>query len=74
MASVRGKAHGNMNTKAQASDTDHKKNPAAELSSHGTEKTDGTGRLCRRSLAVHDLAGEIHKGNQAHSLTQFALN
>src|ERR1043166_3018442 len=32
---------------------EHKKNPAAELSIHGIDKTDETGRLCRLNLAVH---------------------
>jgi type I restriction enzyme M protein len=44
--------------------SEHKKNPAAELSIHGVEKTDETGRLCRLNLAVHGLEGEIkHGGN-----------
>jgi len=30
---------------------EHKKNPAAELSIHGVEKTDETERLCRMNLA-----------------------
>ena len=43
---------------------EHKKNPAAELSIHGVEKTDETGRLCRLNLAVHGLEGDIkHGGN-----------
>jgi type I restriction enzyme M protein len=32
--------------------SEHKKNPAAELSVHGVEKTDETGRLCRLNLAA----------------------
>ena len=36
--------------------------PAAELSIHGVEKTDETGRLCRLNLAVHGLEGEIKHG------------
>ncbi len=35
---------------------------AAELSVHGAEKTDETGRLCRLNLAVHGLEGEIKLG------------
>ena len=31
--------------------TEHKQNPTAELSIHGVEKTDETGRLCRMNLA-----------------------
>ena len=48
---------------------EHKKNPAAELSIHGVEKTDETGRLCRlvpvrKDLDVHGLEGDIrHGGN-----------
>ena len=42
--------------------SEHKKNPAAELSIHGVEKTDETGRLCRLNLAVHGLEGEIKHG------------
>ncbi|SEG46725.1 type I restriction enzyme M protein [Bryocella elongata] len=43
---------------------EHKHNPAAELSIHGVEKTDATGRLCRMNLAVHGLEGDIkHGGN-----------
>ena len=43
---------------------EHKNNPAAELSIHGVEKTDETGRLCRMNLAVHGLEGDIkHGGN-----------
>jgi len=36
---------------------EHQKNPAAELSICGVEKTDETGRLCRLNLAVHGLEG-----------------
>jgi type I restriction enzyme M protein len=43
---------------------EHKHNPAAELSIHGVEKTDETGRLCRMNLAIHGLEGDIkHGGN-----------
>jgi type I restriction enzyme M protein len=43
---------------------EHKHNPSAELSIHGVEKTDETGRLCRMNLAVHGLEGDIkHGGN-----------
>ncbi|ACO33667.1 MULTISPECIES: class I SAM-dependent DNA methyltransferase [Acidobacterium] len=43
---------------------EHKHNPSAELSIHGVEKTDETGRLCRMNLAVHGLEGTIkHGGN-----------
>jgi type I restriction enzyme M protein len=46
---------------------EHKKNPAAELSIHGIEKTDETGRLCRMNLAVHGLEGEIRHGGNVNS-------
>jgi type I restriction enzyme M protein len=46
---------------------EHKKNPAAELSIHGIEKTDETGRLCRLNLAVHGLEGDIKHGGQVNS-------
>ncbi|MBM3558053.1 MAG: SAM-dependent DNA methyltransferase, partial [Alphaproteobacteria bacterium] len=38
---------------------EHHKNPAAELSICGVEKTDETGRLARLNLAVHGLEGDI---------------
>src|ERR1039458_9008354 len=41
--------------------------PARELSIHGVEKTDETGRLCRLNLAVHGLEGEIKHGGQLNS-------
>ena len=40
--------------------SEHKKNPAAEISIHGVEKTDATGRLCRLNRVVHGLEGEIN--------------
>jgi type I restriction enzyme M protein len=46
---------------------EHNKNPAAELSIHGIEKTDETGRLCRLNLAVHGLEGDIRHGGQINS-------
>jgi type I restriction enzyme M protein len=46
---------------------EHKKNPAAELSIHGIEKTDETGRLCRLNLAVHGLEGDVRHGGQINS-------
>ena len=46
---------------------EHQKNPAAELSIHGIEKTDDTGRLCRMNLAVHGLEGEIRHGGNVNS-------
>lgn len=47
--------------------SEHKKNPASELSVHGVEKTDETGRLCRMNLAVHGLEGEIRHGGNVNS-------
>src|ERR1017187_4747671 len=41
--------------------------PARELSIHGVEKTDETGRLCRLNLAVHGLQGEIKHGGNINS-------
>lgn len=45
----------------------HRKNPSEELSIHGVEKTDETGRLCRMNLAVHGLEGNIRHGGQINS-------
>jgi len=47
--------------------SEHKKNPADELSIHGVEKTDETGRLCRLNLAVHGLEGDIRHGGNINS-------
>jgi type I restriction enzyme M protein len=47
--------------------SEHKKNPSSELSIHGVEKTDETGRLCRMNLAVHGLEGDIRHGGQVNS-------
>ena len=47
--------------------SEHKKNPSSELSIHGVEKTDETGRLCRMNLAVHELEGDIRHGGQVNS-------
>lgn len=47
--------------------SEHKKNPAAELSIHGVEKGDETGRLCRLNLAVHGLEGDIKHGGNVNS-------
>ena len=46
---------------------EHKKNPASELSVHGIEKTDETGRLARLNLAVHGLEGDIRHGGNVNS-------
>jgi type I restriction enzyme M protein len=41
--------------------------PSKELSIHGIEKTDETGRLCRVNLAVHGLEGDIRHGGNVNS-------
>ncbi len=41
----------------------HKKNPSAEISIYGQEKTDETVRLCKMNLAVHGLSGDIKRSN-----------
>ncbi|MEJ1971098.1 MAG: class I SAM-dependent DNA methyltransferase [Lacunisphaera sp.] len=46
----------------------HKRNPASELSIHGIEKTDETGRLCRMNLAVHGLEGDLKHGGPDQQL------
>ena len=57
--------HGNVNEIIGKSE--HKQNPSAELSIHGVEKTDETGRLCRMNLAVHGLEGDIRHGGQMNN-------
>ncbi len=46
---------------------EHRKNPSAELSIYGVEKTEETGRLCRMNLAVHGLEGDIRHGGNVNS-------
>ena len=46
---------------------DYSGEPTRELSIHGVEKTDETGRLCRLNLAVHGLEGEIKHGGNINS-------
>lgn len=41
----------------------HKKNPSAEISVFGEEKTGNTVRLCKMNLAVHGLSGDVRQGN-----------
>ncbi|MFU8766389.1 MAG: N-6 DNA methylase [Candidatus Methanoperedens sp.] len=41
----------------------HKKNPGAEISVYGEEKTTETVHLCKMNLAVHGLSGDIREGN-----------
>jgi type I restriction enzyme M protein len=47
--------------------SEHRKNPSSELSIHGVEKTDETGRLCRMNLAIHGLEGQILHGGNVNS-------
>jgi type I restriction enzyme M protein len=47
--------------------TEHNKNPTAELSICGVEKTDETGRLARLNLALHGLEGDIRHGGNVNS-------
>ncbi len=47
--------------------SEHQKNPSAELSIWGVEKTDETGRLARLNLAVHGLEGDIRHGGNVNS-------
>jgi type I restriction enzyme M protein len=47
--------------------SEHRKNPSSELSIHGVEKTDETGRLCRMNLAIHGLEGDIRHGGNVNS-------
>ena len=41
----------------------HHKNPTAEITVFGQEKTDETVRLCKMNLAVHGLSGDVRQGN-----------
>ncbi len=41
----------------------HQRNPNAEISIYGQEKTAETVRLCRMNLAVHGLGGDIRQAN-----------
>lgn len=41
----------------------HRKNPNAEISIYGQEKTSETVRLCKMNLAVHGLSGDIREAN-----------
>jgi type I restriction enzyme M protein len=41
----------------------HQRNPNADISIYGQEKTAETVRLCRMNLAVHGLSGDIKEGN-----------
>ncbi|ACD91489.1 N-6 DNA methylase [Chlorobium limicola DSM 245] len=47
--------------------TQYSGDPNRELSIHGIEKTDETGRLCRLNLAVHGLEGRIMHGGNVNS-------
>jgi type I restriction enzyme M protein len=41
----------------------HQKNPSADISIYGQEKTAETVRLCKMNLAVHGLSGDIKQAN-----------
>lgn len=41
----------------------HRRDPSAELSIYGQEKTGDTVKLAKMNLAVHGLAGDIREGN-----------
>ena len=41
--------------------SEHRKNPASELSIYGQEKVANTVKLCRMNLAVHGLEGDIRE-------------
>jgi len=41
----------------------HRRNPSAEISIDGQEKTAETVRLCKMNLAVHGLSGDIRQAN-----------
>ena len=43
--------------------SEHKKNPAEEISVHGIEKISQTLRLTKMNLAVHGLSGDIREAN-----------
>ena len=45
----------------------HRSSGARDLSIHGVEKVDETGRLCRLNLAVHGLEGDIRHGGDINS-------
>ena len=42
---------------------EHQKNPTAEISVYGQEKTSATAKLARLNLTVHGLSGDIKQGN-----------
>lgn len=44
-----------------------RRNGGTELSIHGVEKVDDTGRLCRMNLAVHGLEGDVRHGGEINS-------
>jgi type I restriction enzyme M protein len=46
---------------------EHKKDPSAELSIFGVEKTNETGKLARMNLAIHGLEGDIRHGGEVNS-------
>ncbi len=42
---------------------EHQRNPNADISIYGQEKTGETVRLCRMNLAVHGLSGDVKESN-----------
>ena len=47
--------------------SEHRRDPGAELSVFGVEKTDSTGQLARMNLAIHGLEGTIVHGGEVNS-------
>jgi type I restriction enzyme M protein len=47
--------------------SEHRRDPGAELSVFGVEKTDATGQLARMNLAIHGLEGTIVHGGEVNS-------
>ena len=52
----------------------HRRNPSAEISIHGQEKTRETVRLCKMNLAVHGLGGEIREANSYYEDPHHAVD
>jgi type I restriction enzyme M protein len=54
---------GGMFVQSAAFVANHQRNPGAEISIYGQEKTSETLRLCKMNLAVHGLSGDIRQAN-----------
>jgi type I restriction enzyme M protein len=67
LPSPRGRGAGGEGNSAEVGEDTYSGDPARELSIHGVEKTDETGRLCRLNLAIHGLEGDIRHGGQVNS-------